>query len=46
MDVVKDRRIEYTSFINIRPKQNNLSLEIQDPKLKEKMKMIIEGLVE
>ena len=46
LDIPKDQRIEYTSFINIRPKQNNLSLEIQDLKLKEKIKMIIEGLVE
>ena len=46
LEVVKDQRIEYTSFINIRPRQNNFGLEIQDQKLREKIKIIIDGLVE
>ena len=39
-------RIEYTSLINIRPSQNNRTIEIQDEKLKEQIKKIIDSLIE
>jgi hypothetical protein len=41
-----DQRIEYHSFINIRPNQDNRSLEIQSQELKRKIKRIIDYLVE
>ena len=46
LDRPKDQRIEYSSFINIRPHQNNLSLEIQSSELKSKIRKIIDYLVE
>ena len=36
-----DERIEYTSLINIRPKQGNIIMEVQDMDLRDKMKNII-----
>ncbi len=39
-------RIEYTSLINIRPRQNNFDREVKDLKLRETMKTIIDTLVE
>ncbi|OGF48341.1 MAG: hypothetical protein A2231_10160 [Candidatus Firestonebacteria bacterium RIFOXYA2_FULL_40_8] len=33
--------IEYTSLINIRPHQNNKSMEISDPAIKEKVKQAV-----
>ena len=39
-------KIEYTSFINIRPHQDNRSLEIQSSELKAKVRKIIDSLVE
>jgi hypothetical protein len=33
---VETKVIDFNSFINIRPKQNNSSNEIQDPKLRKK----------
>lgn len=44
-DQPKNKKIEYTSFINIRPSQNNNSLEVQDKILKNKIKNIINRLV-
>jgi hypothetical protein len=38
-------RLEYTSFINIRPRQDNRSLEIQDPRLRERVKEIVDVLI-
>ncbi len=46
LDKSKDERLEYTSFINIRPSQGNRSLAIQDEKLRNKIKTIIDYLVE
>ena len=40
-----DELIEYTSFINIRPSQNNRSMEILDDDLKIKVKEIILNLL-
>lgn len=37
--------IEFVSFINIRPAQNNRSMEIQDPELKENIQNIIRSLI-
>ena len=45
-DKSNDERIEYTSFINIRPSQNNLSLEIQSAELKTQIRKIIDSLIE
>jgi fibronectin type 3 domain-containing protein len=42
----RDERIEYTSLINIRPKQGNLQIEVKDQKLRDQMKTIIDVLVE
>jgi hypothetical protein len=41
----KDEFIEYTAFINIRPSQNNKSMEILDPVTKEKVKKITTTLL-
>ena len=40
-DKKEDKRIEYISLINIRPKQNNNTMEVQDVYLRDKMKSII-----
>jgi hypothetical protein len=37
--------IEYNALINIRPHQNNFSMEIEDKDLKEKIKKIVEKLI-
>ena len=37
----ENERIQYTSMINIRPRQGNRSLEIKDASLKAKIKTII-----
>lgn len=41
----KIEKIEYDSLINIRPSQNNRSLEIQDEFLKNKIKNIVYKLL-
>jgi hypothetical protein len=40
-DKTGDKRIEYVSLINIRPKQNNKTMEVEDPALRDKMKDVI-----
>lgn len=45
-DKPDNERIEYSSFINVRPNQNNRSLEIQSSELKSKIRKIIDSLVE
>jgi hypothetical protein len=42
----KAERLEYTSFINIRPKQNNFQIEVKDQVLRQKMKQVIDGLID
>ena len=42
----KEKRVEFSALINIRPAQNNRSMEIQNPKIKEKAKEIIDNLIE
>ena len=39
-------RIEFTSLINIRPSHGNRSIEIKDEKVKEKIRNIVDTLVE
>ena len=46
LDKPDNERIEYSSFINIRPNQNNRSLEVQSSELKSKIGKIIDSLVE
>ena len=45
-DKSEDQRIQYSSLINIRPAQGARSIEIQDQQLKNKMKEIIDSLIE
>ena len=37
--------LEYTSFINIRPSQNNRSMEVIDPEIREKIMQIVNDLI-
>ncbi len=41
LDKERDERIEYVSLINIRPRQGNRTMEVQDPFLRDKMKSVI-----
>ena len=40
-----DDYLEFTSFINIRPAQNNRSMEVLDPFICQKMKDIVNKLI-
>jgi hypothetical protein len=40
-----EHRIEYTALINIRPQQNNVSIEILDPVIRQEIKKIVENLL-
>jgi hypothetical protein len=40
-----DQSIAYESIINIRPSQNNRSMLIQDPEIKERVKQIAQKLI-
>ncbi len=40
-----DDRIEYTALINIRPQQENLSMEIQAENIRTAVRKIVEALV-
>ena len=42
----KEERLEYTSFINIRPKQGNMQMEVKDIKFREQMKVVIDSLID
>jgi len=44
-NIYLDGRIEHISLINIRPLQNNKTLEVEDPTIREKMNIIIKRLV-
>ena len=37
-----DSRMEYTSFINIRPMDNNTSMEVMDEAIRERIRIIVE----
>ncbi len=41
----KNEWLEYTSLINIRPRQGNRSIEIKDPSLRDRVKGAVEGLI-
>ena len=45
-DMENDNKIEYHSLINIRPSQDNRSMEIENDKLKLKIKNIVNKLIE
>ena len=38
---MSDKRIDFVSLINIRPSENNRSMEIQDPGVKDRVAAII-----
>ena len=40
------KRVEFQSLINIRPRQNNRSMEIQDQKIRQKLEGIVRSLLE
>ena len=40
-----DQRIEFTSLINIRPRDNNVSMEIEDDNIREKVTTFVEFLL-
>ena len=42
----KEERLEYTSFINIRPKKGNFQIEVKDEQLRQQMKAVIDGLLD
>lgn len=46
VEKAKDERIEFDSMINIRPRQNNRSRDILDQKLREKIIIIVNNLIE
>jgi hypothetical protein len=45
-DKSDDERIEYTSLINIRPSQKNLSLEVQNAELRAEIRQIIDSMIQ
>ncbi len=45
-DKPDEERVEFDSMINIRPRQNNRSRDIQDQKVREKIVEIVNTLVE
>ena len=42
----KEKRVEFGSLINIRPRQNNRSMQIQDPAIQNKVEHIIRKLMD
>ncbi len=40
----EDKRIDFVSMINIRPKENNLSMEIQLPEIRNRVEAVIKDL--
>ncbi|MFZ4741844.1 MAG: DUF5674 family protein [Bacteroidales bacterium] len=40
-----DDFLEYTSFINIRPSQDNRSMEVKNPIIREKIKKLVNRLI-
>ncbi|MDP1629246.1 MAG: DUF5674 family protein [bacterium] len=45
-DEDKDKRVGFIALINIRPARGNRSMEVQDPKIREKIKEIVDKLIE
>jgi hypothetical protein len=44
-DKPEEERLEYTSLINIRPKQNNFDMHINDSATRDKIKQIVDKLI-
>ena len=42
----KEEMVEYYSFINIRPNQNNFQMEIKNHELRNKIKKIVEAFID
>lgn len=42
----EEEKIEYTSLINIRPAQQNRSMQVQDAQVRDRMKNIVEQWIE
>ena len=42
----KEERIEYTSLINIRPKQGNFQIEVKDDQRRKQIKAVIDSLID
>ncbi|MDP4000880.1 MAG: DUF5674 family protein [bacterium] len=45
-DQPRDGRIEYISLINIRPSKGNKSMEVEDQVIRDKIKEIVDNLIE
>jgi len=45
-DKLESDRIQYTSLINIRPKQGNTAMEISNPGLRKQIKQLVDQRVE
>jgi len=45
-ELEKKDRIEFGSIINIRPNQDNFAREIEDKKIREKIRRIVDQLIE
>lgn len=43
--IPQTQQVTFESLINIRPSQNNFSIEIQEPKLREKIESIVISLL-
>jgi hypothetical protein len=44
-DLDRARRLDYSALINIRPSQNNRSLEVQDPEIRERIRAVVQRLI-
>ncbi len=41
----KSQKLEFIALINIRPRQNNPSMEIQDPNIRSKVEFVVKELL-
>jgi len=44
--VPESQEVHFEALINIRPKQNNLSMEITDPNIRSKVESVVRNLLE
>lgn len=44
--IPKGKKVEFHSLINIRPRQNNRSMEIKDPNIRKQVEMVIRKLLD
>ena len=42
----EEKRVEFGSLINIRPRQSNRSMQIQDPKIRQQVEQVIRKVME